>query len=225
MVSDFPSLFLIVESNVPANPPAPTSIGTDSSFVVPPSPTQSTLPFIVEQYVNPYHMHHSNSTNFILVSDLLTESNYNSWSRAMLIGLLCKNKVGFVDGSLLCPTENLRSSWIICNGVVTPWILNSLSKEIYASVNFTYTAHEIWLDLQNRYQRQNRPRFFQLRRDLSNLAQDQHTITTYFSRLQTLWNELISYRSSCTCDRCSCEGMKKLIDYFQTEHGFFDGAQ
>lgn len=200
----------MAEENVPASS---TSNAAEPIPTVPPiavsatQPTvQNTLPSIVEQYVNPYHLHHSDSTNLVLVFDLLTESNYNSWSRAMLIGLLCKNKVGFVDGTLLCPTGDLRSSWIICNGVVMAWILNSISKEISASVNFTDTAHEIWLDLQNRYQRQNRPRIFQLRRDLSNLTQDQHTITAYFARLQTLWNELTSYRPSCTCGRCSCGG-------------------
>lgn len=128
-----------------------------------PSAVSPSSASVVGHYVNPYHLHHSNGTNLIIVSDLLTESNYNSWSRAMLIGLLCKNKVGFVDGSLPCPTGELSSLWIICNGVVMAWILNSLSKEISASVNFTDKAHDIWLDLQNRYQRQNWPQIFQIR--------------------------------------------------------------
>lgn len=61
----------------------------------------------------------------------------------MLIDLLCKNKVGFVDETLPCPTGDMWSSWIICNGVVTTWILNSLSKDILASVNFSDTTHDI----------------------------------------------------------------------------------
>lgn len=31
----------------------------------------------------------------------------------MLSGLLCKNKVGFVDGTLPCPAGDLQSFWII----------------------------------------------------------------------------------------------------------------
>lgn len=130
-----------------------------------------------------------------------------------------KNKVGFVDGMLLCPTENLRNSWFICNSVVTAWILNSLSKEISANINFVDSAHEIWIDLQQRYQRKNRPRIFQLRQEISNLVQYQHLVTNYFAKLKTLWNELASYHPSCSCGHCSYGGVKDLNqEYFQTEH-------
>lgn len=33
---------------------------------------------VVGFYANPYHLHHLDSTNLVLVSDLLTETNYNS---------------------------------------------------------------------------------------------------------------------------------------------------
>lgn len=59
----------------------------------------------------------------------------------MLIRLLCKRKGRFIDGSLPCPTGDQRSSWIICNGVVTDWIVISLSKDIYAIVNFTDSTY------------------------------------------------------------------------------------
>lgn len=87
----------------------PSSPGVSEVPSSTPSP-QPAASSAVEMYMNLYHLHHSDSTNLIIVSDLLTESNYNSWSRAMLIGLLCKNKVGFVGGSLPCPSGDLRSS-------------------------------------------------------------------------------------------------------------------
>lgn len=92
------------------------------------STTQPTNPSIIEQYENPYFLHHSDDTNFVLVSDLLIESNDTSWCNAMIIGLTVNNKLGFMDGSITQPSSKLRRSWIICNGVVTAWILNSLSK-------------------------------------------------------------------------------------------------
>lgn len=87
----------------------------------------------------------------------------------MTIGLTVKNKIGFVDGTLLRPSDESLNSWIICNSVVTTWILNSLSPEISASVNFADTAHEIWIDLRDRYQRKNSPCVFQIRREIANL--------------------------------------------------------
>lgn len=179
---------------------------------------QPTSSFVVEQYVNSYFLHFSDGTSLVLVFDPLTESNYTTWSQAMLLGLTFKNKVGFIDRTLLCPTGDLWNSWIICNSVVTVWIFNSLSKEISANINFSDYAREIWLDLEQCYQRKNRPQVFQLRRDISNLTQEQNPVTTYFAKLKTLWNELVSYRSSCTCGRCSCGVVKKLAGYFQTEY-------
>ncbi|XP_038887168.1 uncharacterized protein LOC120077355 [Benincasa hispida] len=135
----------------------------------------------------------------------------------MKIGLTVKNKLGFINGEIPRPSGELLSSWIICNGVVTAWILNSLSKEISASINFSDSPQEIWVDLQERYQRQNRPRVFQLCREISNLMQNQDSVTTYYAKLKTLWNELISYRPSCSCGKCTCDGVKNLQTYFQTE--------
>ena len=40
----------------------------------------------------------------------------------------CQDKVGFIDGTLTCPTDALQSSWIICNSIVIAWILNLQRK-------------------------------------------------------------------------------------------------
>lgn len=136
----------------------------------------------------------------------------------MTIALTVKNKIGFVDGSIPRPTGDLLSSWIICNNVVIAWILNSLSKEISASVLFSDSAREIWLDLQEHFQRQNRPRIYQLRRDLINLSQDQLSVSAYFTRLKTLWTELSSYRPVCSCGKCTCGGVKDAVTFLQTEY-------
>ena len=50
-----------------------------------------------------YFLYHSDSTGLVLVSQLLVGDNYASWSRAMTIALSIKNKLGFINGSLLKP--------------------------------------------------------------------------------------------------------------------------
>ena len=64
----------------------------------------------------------------------------------MTIALSVKNKLGFIDGSI--PKSpgidiSLLNSWIRNNNVVISWILNSVPKEICASVIFSETATEI----------------------------------------------------------------------------------
>lgn len=56
----------------------------------------------------------------------------------MMIRCIVKNKVGFMDGTIPCPVGDLRHSWIICNGIVTAWIFNALSKKILASVIYRH---------------------------------------------------------------------------------------
>ncbi|XP_038874906.1 uncharacterized protein LOC120067409 [Benincasa hispida] len=172
----------------------------------------------VKQYSCSYFLHHSDSTSLVLVSDLLTKSNYSSWSQSMTLSFTVKNKMGFIDGTLPKPIGDLQNSWIICNSVVTTWIFNALSKKIAASVNFSDSTREIWLDLQQRYQSKKYPCIFQFHRELSNLVQDQLSVIAYFTKLKTAWNELASYQPICSCGRCTCGGVKELLDYFQIEH-------
>ncbi|KAL5556272.1 hypothetical protein UlMin_038508 [Ulmus minor] len=117
----------------------------------------------IDEPSSPYFLHHSDGPGIVLVSQHLTGDNYASWSRAMLISLSVKNKLGFIDGSITKPEGNdlnLLNSWIRNNNVVISWILNSISKEISSSVIFSVSACEIWLDLKDRFQQRNGPRIF-----------------------------------------------------------------
>ena len=117
----------------------------------------------IDDPMSPFFLHHSDSPGLILVSQPLTGENYASWSGAMLIALSIENKLGFIDGSIPKPdTSNfsLLNSWIRNNNVVISWTLNLVSKEISASVIFSESATEIWLDLKDRFQQSNGPRIF-----------------------------------------------------------------
>lgn len=62
------------------------------------------------------------------------------------------------------------------------------------------------------------PRIFQLRRDLASLTQNQDSVSTYFTRLKTLWEELGNYKPRCNCGQCSCGGLKNIQCYFDNEY-------
>ena len=92
-----------------------------------------------------YFLHNGDHPGLILVTYPLTSSNYNTWSRAMLMAITANNKVGFVDGSILRPSPDdlLFSSWIQCNSMVISWLLNSIAKEIADSLLYLTSAFEI----------------------------------------------------------------------------------
>ena len=60
----------------------------------------------IDDPLNPYFLHHFDKPGLVLVSQPLTGENYSSWSRAMLIALSVKNKLGFIDGFIVKPEGN-----------------------------------------------------------------------------------------------------------------------
>ena len=85
----------------------------------------------IEDQSSPLYLHHSDSSGGSLVSNVLTGTNYMSWSRSMLIVLEAKNKLGFIDGSILKPSPedpDLLRLWSRNNSTIIAWIMNSVSK-------------------------------------------------------------------------------------------------
>ncbi|KAH9679435.1 retrotran gag 3 domain-containing protein [Citrus sinensis] len=165
---------------------------------------------------NPLFLHHSDHPGVILVSQPLTEDNYNTWSRAMIMALSAKNKIGFIDGSIKHPGDASAAEsqhWNRCNDMVKSWLLNSISKEISLSVIYCKLASEIWADLKERLSQVNGPYIFQVEKEIHNLVQDTMSIATYYTKLKALWDELDAL---CSIPTCSCGSMKAVIQYQQS---------
>ncbi|KAF5467887.1 hypothetical protein F2P56_012097 [Juglans regia] len=131
--------------------------------------------------------------------------------------LRAKNKLGFISGAILQPTDPedpLLELWERCNNMVVSWLQNSISSSIKSSVMFVDDAREIWLDLQHRFSQQNGPCIFQLKKNLSSLYQDHDSISIYYGKLKTLWDELSIYNP---IPACTCGSTKTLLDRYQRD--------
>lgn len=82
--------------------------------------------------------------------------------------LFTKNKIGFVDGSILIPNSDSRklSYWKRCNAMVRGWLTSAMSKEIRSSVKHVKTMREIW---EERFGKESAPKAYELRRSLVQL--------------------------------------------------------
>lgn len=161
---------------------------------------------------DPYFINNNDNPGSILVSQILTGENFASWSRSMEIALSAKNKFEFVDNSLPKPDgsdpEKLKL-WCRNNNIVISWILNAVSKDISASIIYLETASAMWKELNERFRQSNGPRIFQIKRNLMNLTQGQDSISTYYTKLKMIWDELATYNHNCTCGRCTCGGARE----------------
>jgi hypothetical protein len=175
---------------------------------------------------NPFFLHNGDSPGAVLVSQPLTGENYNTWSRSMTLSLNAKNKLGFINGSLPKPSDETGAqyqAWIRCNDMIISWILNSISKEIASSVIYITTCEEMWLDLKERFSQRNGPRVFQLQKSISTFSQENYSVSTYFTKLKSLWDELSNYRPfpCCSCNpSCSCGAIKSVTDFYNQEYIF-----
>ncbi|KAG6760275.1 hypothetical protein POTOM_036782 [Populus tomentosa] len=124
---------------------------------------------------NPYRIENGDHTSLVLVTELLTTENYITWSRSMRRALRARNKLGFISGNIVRPTNEedpLFEMWERCNDMVVSWIQNAVSTDIKHTLAFVDDAQMVWTELKDRLSQQNGPRIFQLRRDLATLRQD-----------------------------------------------------
>ncbi|KAJ9677969.1 hypothetical protein PVL29_022756 [Vitis rotundifolia] len=53
-----------------------------------------------------YFFPNGDHSRLFLVYHVLNDNNYNTWSRAMLMALIVKNKVGLIDENIPCPNAD-----------------------------------------------------------------------------------------------------------------------
>ncbi|KAF8380696.1 hypothetical protein HHK36_028186 [Tetracentron sinense] len=146
---------------------------------------------LLDSSSSPFFLHNGDSLGAVLVSQPLIGKNYNTWSRSMSMALRAKNKLKFVDGTLTKPTNpDGAEAWNHCNNMILSWILNSLSNETTKSVIYINTCLKMWTDLKERFSKRNGPRVFQLQKSISALVQENLSVSDYFTRLKSLWDEL-----------------------------------
>ncbi|KAH0695814.1 hypothetical protein KY289_013296 [Solanum tuberosum] len=103
-----------------------------------------------------FYIHPSHYPEINLVSTVFYGRSYGGWRRAVIIALSAKNNLGFIDGSLVVPTDiTLQKSWSRCNDMILSWLFSSLSKEIDESILYSQSAKVLWSDLEDRFGQAN----------------------------------------------------------------------
>ncbi|KAM6587961.1 hypothetical protein CsatA_010566 [Cannabis sativa] len=161
---------------------------------------------------NPYFLSNGDNPGAVLVPKILTGSENFTWRRSMMNALVARNKIKFVNGKLPQPEEDDDDydSWCRCNSIVISWILHAISAEIVDSILYHDNAAEIWDELQERFNERNAPRIFEAKKTMQSLTQGSSSVTTYFTRLESLWDQIKEYRPQPVC---SCGAMKFFQEY------------
>ncbi|XP_070045811.1 uncharacterized protein LOC142164051 [Nicotiana tabacum] len=152
--------------------------------------------------------------SFLISFQLIGSDNYALWSRAMRIGLLGKSKLGFVDGRF--PKSKfepeLHDLWEKVNAIVLSWIMNVVRPGLLSSVLYASSAHKVWEDLKERFDKVNGLIILYLHREVHTLTQGFMTVTDYFSKLRELWDK---FDALMPCPGCPCPESKKYAQHFE----------
>ncbi|XP_014489576.1 uncharacterized protein LOC106752408 [Vigna radiata var. radiata] len=172
---------------------------------------------------SPYYLHPGENPGLTLISQVLNETNYFSWSRSMRRALLSKNKIKFIDGSIKKPNrdDSLFDPWERCNVMVLSWVIKTLSPQIADSVIYVEGAKELWDELKERFSKGDYFKISDLLQDIHSIRQGERSVTEFFTDLKILWEELESLRPipNCTCKiPCSCDFLKISLKYREIEH-------
>jgi len=155
---------------------------------------------------NPLYLHPSDTPGSILIPQQLTGiENYTGWSNSMKIALLAKNKIGFIDETCRrdCYRGDLLHEWDRCNVFVLSWITNLVFKKLANGLMFLYNVHNVWKNIQERFDKHNLTRIYQIHREISIISQGTFTVSEYYSKLRNLWDEYVSLvpLPACECDK------------------------
>ncbi|KAJ8900051.1 hypothetical protein K2173_024166 [Erythroxylum novogranatense] len=156
-----------------------------------------------------YSITNTENPGAVLVTTLFNGNNYLTWSKSMMIALCAKDKLSFIDGTCAQPTEDriLLARWKRADSMVKSWILNSMVKELSDAFLSFSTAKELWEELRERFGEANGPLLYQIEREISSFKQGNLTISSYYTKLKKLWDDLASLNPTPTC---TCEAAKAI---------------
>ncbi|XP_004497949.1 uncharacterized protein [Cicer arietinum] len=139
----------------------------------------------------------------------------------MKCALSSKNKIQFINGSLpqLASTHPDFELWDRAKNMVISWITRTLSSHISQSTICIDTAYDICCYLRERFTKGNHFQIYDLLRDLHSIKQIDHNLSTFFTNLKILWDELEDLRPtpSCICSpTCKCN-LSTIVNIFKQQ--------
>ncbi|XP_009784937.1 uncharacterized protein [Nicotiana sylvestris] len=98
------------------------------------------------------------------------------------------------------------------NDIVLSWIMNVVSSELLSGIVYKSSAHKVWTDLKDKYDKVDGSRIFYVHKEISTLSQEISSMSAYFAKLTDLWEE---YDALKPCPGCDCPESKIYAEYFE----------
>lgn len=116
-------------------------------------------------FADPTNLSNSDHPGAQLIATQFNGKNFLSWSYGVKMALGAKNKLGFIDGSVMKPTIGSEGYefWKRADYMVRCWLLNSMVGSISESFIYVNSAKQLWDEVLERYGQSNGPLLYQLK--------------------------------------------------------------
>ncbi|KZV22469.1 hypothetical protein F511_19689 [Dorcoceras hygrometricum] len=163
---------------------------------------------------DPLYLHPLDSLEAVIVCDPVgVAENYGIWSQAMLLALTTKNKIGFIDGSCIRPSDrspNLHQ-WERCK-FHCPINDNELRFKRNLCFHCTVASGD-WADLKERFNKVSGSQIYSIQQEIVCLKQGSFRVSPYYSKLKQLWHEKSSL---VTLPSYACAKARAYVDHERT---------
>ncbi|XP_021281924.1 uncharacterized protein LOC110414836 [Herrania umbratica] len=179
---------------------------------------------LVKDPRSPNYLHHTDHLNLVIVNPKFNTNNYVTCSRSFLLALSIRNKVGFINRTIikLAITYPLFLLWTRYNNLIVAWQLDSMSPPIASTVFYMDFVSNIWNTLKQNYAQPNDSRICNLQYTLGNVTKGTRSVDSYFVELKSIWEKMRNYRPlpHCECGKCNRSCFKRNIDKHQKDMVF-----
>ncbi|GJV76821.1 putative RNA-directed DNA polymerase, partial [Tanacetum coccineum] len=168
----------------------------------------------IDQY-DPLFLHSNDTSGVPLINFKLEGTeNYKVWKAALTIAIHTKNKLGFINGKLVRPSEEgfMQEQWDRCNSVVLNWILGCVSQDVFMGQVFSKNAKVVWDELEETYSKLDGSVIFNMHYKIPSLSQSGSSLSEYYHKFNALWRQ---YDSLVNLPDCVCENSNKLKEHNQ----------
>ncbi|XP_074314369.1 uncharacterized protein LOC141649583 [Silene latifolia] len=145
---------------------------------------------------DPLFLSPTDQPNLQLTAQLFDGSNFLQWQR---------------------DTDKKYNQWVRMDLLVLRWIMNSLDKNLRENLQYASSSKALWSEIVERYGQLNALELYELKKDLSNVSQDNSSLIDYYNRLKCLWETVdnLDPIPQCTCgvmSKCFCQLLKRFLD-------------
>ncbi|XP_070017714.1 uncharacterized protein [Nicotiana sylvestris] len=125
-----------------------------------------------------------------------------------------KSKLGFVDGTCVKSSYKgeLEEQWKKCNAIVLSWIGSIVSSELMPNIVYVLNMKKVWSDFQEIFDKSNVARIYHLWSAIATLRQCMDSVTSYYTKMKDLWDELDVLAPISSCD---CEESRPSVDHLK----------